>query len=94
MFGYSATRPVHNSDWYYAIWENCKAFGIEIEGWHTESGPGVYEAALEYGEVGEMADRAGLFKYAQESRVHDIQEIVHQEPIPNTLQICRQIYFI
>lgn len=38
-------------------------FGVPIEGWHTESGPGVYEAALQYGEVKEMADKAGLFKY-------------------------------
>jgi glutamine synthetase len=41
-----------------------KKFNIELEGWHTESGPGVYEAALEYGEIRGMADRASLFKYA------------------------------
>ncbi|KAF8475891.1 hypothetical protein BDZ91DRAFT_197679 [Kalaharituber pfeilii] len=67
MFGYSVTRPVHNSEWYYAVWENCKKFKVDIEGWHTESGPGVYEAALEYQEVDEMADRAGLFKYVVKS---------------------------
>lgn len=39
-----------------------KKFNVDIEGWHTESGPGVYEAALEFGEVTEMADRASLFK--------------------------------
>ncbi|RPB27559.1 glutamine synthetase [Terfezia boudieri ATCC MYA-4762] len=67
MFGYSVTRPVHNQDWYYAVWENCKKFRVDIEGWHTESGPGVYEAALEYQEADEMADRAGLFKYVVKS---------------------------
>lgn len=67
MFGYSLTRPVHNQDWYYAVWEHCKRFRVDIEGWHTESGPGVYEAALEYQEVDEMADRAGLFKYVVKS---------------------------
>lgn len=67
MFGYSVTRPVHNSEWYYKVWENCKKFKVDIEGWHTESGPGVYEAALEFGEAGEMADRAGLFKYVVKS---------------------------
>lgn len=67
MFGYSVTRPVHNQDWYYAVWENAKKFRVDIEGWHTESGPGVYEAALEYQEVDEMADRAGLFKYIVKS---------------------------
>ena len=38
-------------------------FKVDIEGWHTESGPGVYEAALEYGPITGMADRASLFKY-------------------------------
>jgi len=40
-----------------------KKFRVDIEGWHTESGPGVYEAALEFGEISDMADRASLFKY-------------------------------
>lgn len=62
MFGYSLTRPQHNQDWYYGIFNACSAFRCDIEGWHTESGPGVYEAALEYGEIKEMADKAALFK--------------------------------
>lgn len=62
MFGYSLTRPVHNQDWYYGIFTAAQQFRCDIEGWHTESGPGVYEAALEYGEVREMADKAALFK--------------------------------
>lgn len=62
MFGYSLTRPVHNQDWYYGIYNACDQFRCNIEGWHTESGPGVYEAALEFGEIKEMADKAALFK--------------------------------
>lgn len=62
MFGYSLTRPVHNQDYYYSIFDTCQEFKCGIEGWHTESGPGVFEAALEYGEITEMADRASLFK--------------------------------
>ncbi|CAK1355347.1 Glutamine synthetase [Cercospora beticola] len=62
MFGYSLTRPTHNQDWYYDIFKTCSNFRCDIEGWHTESGPGVYEAALEYGEIREMADKAALFK--------------------------------
>lgn len=62
MFGYSLTRPVHNQDWFYAIFSAASQFRCNIEGWHTESGPGVYEAALEYGEIREMADKASLFK--------------------------------
>ncbi|KAL2171232.1 hypothetical protein VTG60DRAFT_3543 [Thermothelomyces hinnuleus] len=67
MFGYSLTRPVHNQDYYYDIFNTCRAFKCDIEGWHTESGPGVYEAALEFGELGQMADRASLFKYVVKS---------------------------
>ena len=44
MFGYSLTRPVHNQDYYYGIYDTCKMFECPIEGWHTESGPGVFEA--------------------------------------------------
>ncbi|KAJ6447015.1 glutamine synthetase [Purpureocillium lavendulum] len=67
MFGYSLTRPVHNKDWYYDVYDTCANFSCDIEGWHTESGPGVYEAALEFGEVAQMADRASLFKYVVKS---------------------------
>lgn len=44
MFGYSLTRPVHNQDYYYGIFDACEKFECAIEGWHTESGPGVFEA--------------------------------------------------
>lgn len=64
MFGYSLTRPVHNQDYFYDIFNTCEKFNCNIEGWHTESGPGVFEAALEFGEITEMADRASLFKCA------------------------------
>ncbi|KAF2458356.1 glutamine synthetase-like protein [Lineolata rhizophorae] len=67
MFGYSLTRPVHNQDYYYGIFDTCAQFRCGIESWHTESGPGVYEAALEYGEIAEMADKAALFKYTVKS---------------------------
>ncbi len=67
MFGYSLTRPVHNQDYFYDILNTCRAFNCDLEGWHTESGPGVYEAALEFNEITQMADRASLFKYAVKS---------------------------
>ncbi|EED19640.1 glutamine synthetase, putative [Talaromyces stipitatus ATCC 10500] len=67
MFGYSITRPVHNQDYYYGIFDACEQFRCDLEGWHTESGPGVFEAALQFGEIKEMADRAGLFKYVVKS---------------------------
>ncbi|ORY67826.1 glutamine synthetase [Pseudomassariella vexata] len=67
MFGYSITRPVHNKDYFYDIFDTCAKFDCNIEGWHTESGPGVFEAALEFGQISEMADRASLFKYVVKS---------------------------
>jgi glutamine synthetase len=44
MFGYSLTRPVQNQEYYYSIFNTCDKFNCGIEGWHTESGPGVFEA--------------------------------------------------
>jgi glutamine synthetase len=67
MFGYSLTRPVHNQAYYYGIFSACEAFRCGIEGWHTESGPGVFEAALEFGPIADMADHAALFKYVVKS---------------------------
>ncbi|WKT40010.1 Glutamine synthetase, catalytic domain [Fusarium oxysporum f. sp. vasinfectum] len=69
MFGYSLTRPVHNQEYYYDVFNTCAKFSCDIEGWHTESGPGVFEAALEFGEIAQMADRAALFKYVVKSRL-------------------------
>ena len=63
MFGYSLTDPIHNQDWFYSVFETCEKIRCNVEGWHTESGPGVFEAALEFGEITEMADRGSLFKY-------------------------------
>ncbi|OCK90005.1 glutamine synthetase/guanido kinase [Cenococcum geophilum 1.58] len=67
MFGYSLTRPVHNQEYYYSIFDTCAQFRCGIEGWHTESGPGVFEAALEFGEITQMADKAALFKLVVKS---------------------------
>ena len=44
MFGYSLTRPVHNIDYYYGIYDTCEQFKCNVESWHTETGPGVFEA--------------------------------------------------
>jgi glutamine synthetase len=44
MFGYSLTRPAENKEYFYGILDACERFRCPIEGWHTESGPGVFEA--------------------------------------------------
>lgn len=63
MFGYSITRPMANKNYFYDIFDESERFKCNVEGWHTESGPGVFEAALALNEISEMADRVSLFKY-------------------------------
>ncbi len=62
MFGYSLLRANHARDYMSALFTELGAFGIPIEGLHTETGPGVYEAAIVYSEAMEAGDRAVLFK--------------------------------
>ncbi len=62
MFGYSLLRLAQNSDFFNALFDQLEAFRVPIEGLHTETGPGVTEAALVYDEALECADRAVLFK--------------------------------
>lgn len=58
MFGYSITRPIHNQEYYYSVFDACDKFNCPLEGWHTESGPGVYEAVS--GLCPEFAEVDGL----------------------------------
>ncbi|WP_431214432.1 amino acid permease [Puia sp. P3] len=62
MFGYSILRASQNSDYFHALFDGLKQFDVPLEGLHTETGPGVYEAAIVYADVLEAADRAVLFK--------------------------------
>ncbi len=62
MFGYSWLRSSSNAPLVHAILDGCREFGIEIEGMHTETGPGVYEAAIRYDDLEKAADKAVLFK--------------------------------
>jgi glutamine synthetase len=64
MFGYSWVREGQHADLCHTILEDMDHFGIPIEGLHTETGPGVYEAAITYSEVLRAADNAALFKTA------------------------------
>jgi glutamine synthetase len=71
MFGYSLLRASQQSDFFHALFDQLTAFGIPIEGLHTETGPGVYEAAILYSNALEAADRAVLFKSG-------VKEIAHR----------------
>ena len=58
MFGYSLLRMNRNREFMNALMDEMLAFGVPIEGLHTETGPGVYEVAIAFGEALEQADRA------------------------------------
>lgn len=62
MFGYSILRSTLRNDFFNSLFSDLGAFGIPLEGLHTETGPGVYEAAIAYSGILEAADRAVLFK--------------------------------
>ena len=70
MFGYSLTRMQQNQPFFKALMEELPQFGIPVEGLHTETGPGVYEAAILYSEALESADRGVLFKMATKEIGH------------------------
>lgn len=67
MFGYSWVREEQHAEFCHAILDEMESYGIPIEGLHTETGPGVYEAALRYQDALRMADNAALFKTQMKS---------------------------
>ena len=64
MFGYSILRSSMNRPYFRDLFQSLKKFNVPLEGLHTETGPGVYEAAIVYAGILEAADRAVLFKTA------------------------------
>ncbi|HZX59774.1 MAG TPA: glutamine synthetase family protein [Mucilaginibacter sp.] len=77
MFGYSLLRTSENSGFYYDLFNLLMQFNVPLEGLHTETGPGVYEAAILHDHVIEAADRAVLLKTA-------VKEIAYQHGIVAT----------
>lgn len=71
MFGYSWVREGQNAPLLRAILDGMRAFDVEIEGLHTETGPGVYEVALRYDDALRAADKAALFKTAMKQIAYD-----------------------
>ncbi len=74
MFGYSVLRASQEGSYFHDLFDSLKKFNVPLEGIHTETGPGVYEAAMLYSEVLEAADRAVLFKSG-------VKEIAHHHGI-------------
>ena len=64
MFGYSCLRAGWNNELFTEIFSELEAYGIPIEGLHTETGPGVFEVAITYDEIMRSADKGALFKTA------------------------------
>jgi len=64
MFGYSLIRAGQNQPFFRALMEELPQFGVPVEGLHTETGPGVFEAAIQYCAGIDAADRAILFKHS------------------------------
>jgi glutamine synthetase len=61
-FGYSVLRSSVLSEFYHELMGSCSVMDIPIEGLHTETGPGVLEAAIAVDTALAAADKAALFK--------------------------------
>ena len=77
MFGYSALRSSLCSPYFHDLMDLMEDFKIPLEGLHTETGPGVYEAAIMNCDAKEQGDRAVLFKTA-------VKEIAYRHNIMPT----------
>ena len=77
MFGYSILRSTLQNPFFTDLFDLLKKFDVPLEGLHTETGPGVLEAAIVYSEAIEAADRALLFKTA-------VKEIAYRHGIMAT----------
>lgn len=62
FFGYSVLRSGVHAEFYAELLKLGKEMGFPLEGLHTETGPGVLEAAIEVSDALEAADRGALFK--------------------------------
>jgi glutamine synthetase len=77
MFGYSVLRTTLQQDFFTDLFDLLKKFDLPLEGLHTETGPGTYEAAIACADLPEAGDRAILFKTA-------VKEIAYRRGIMAT----------
>ena len=77
MFGYSVLRSTLKNPFFTDLFDLLTKFDIPIEGLHTETGPGTYEAAIAHSGILEAGDRALLFKTA-------VKEIAYKHGIMAT----------
>jgi glutamine synthetase len=62
FFGYSMLRAGVHAEFYHDLLDLARRMDFEIEGLHTETGPGVLEAAIRVDDALRAADKAVLFK--------------------------------
>jgi glutamine synthetase len=62
FFGYSTLRNSVHAEWYADLMALSENMDFPLEGLHTETGPGVLEAAIAVDEALSAADKAALFK--------------------------------
>ena len=62
FFGYSVLRNSVHAELYQELLDLGESMDFPIEGLHTETGPGVIEAALVVDDAANAADKAALFK--------------------------------
>jgi len=62
FFGYSMLRNSEFHEFYEEMLDLCKTMDFPLEGLHTETGPGVIEAAICYDDILKAADQGALFK--------------------------------
>lgn len=77
MFGYSILRSTLNNPFFADLFDLLDGFNVPLEGLHTETGPGVLEAAIRYSDALQAGDRAVLFKTA-------VKEIAYRHGIMAT----------
>jgi len=62
MFGYSALRNTVHHELYHELLDTMVAMDCAIEGLHTETGPGVIEAAIGVDDAMRAGDKGAIFK--------------------------------
>lgn len=62
FFGYSVLRNSVHAEFYHELLDMCRDMDFPLEGLHTETGPGVLEAAILHDDAVIAADKAALFK--------------------------------
>ena len=77
MLGYSMLRSSQFQDYWHQLFTQLEQANIQLEGLHTETGPGVMEAAIDKTDILSAADKAVLFKSA-------VKEIASQHGIMAT----------